>query len=178
LKRIVVPAAAALALAASALPAFGSGASTDSSTVQAQVTVAAPCVQVTPSTLDYGLRPFSSGGTISSGNGAIVVTSCSAAEQRLHGRGTDATGSSGSWTLTPTLVQTFLGIPLAYCPSEPNRFAVWAGLTPLGHANATVVSAMGAGSSTSVNATLYMPCSGSVGAGEQMTFSIVFTATF
>ena len=47
---------AACTIAASATPAFGDGIGT----VSAQVTVAAPCVQVSPAQLDFGTLGFSS----------------------------------------------------------------------------------------------------------------------
>ena len=165
--RLVTGVLVACAIAASATPAFGDS----GGTVSAQVTVAAPCIQVAPPSLDFGALGFSTAALeANSPLLDVTATNCGTARQSLLARGTNAAGSGGSsWTL--------VGFNLC---DAPNRFGQillrnaqqfdlttvdLAIGTPLG---ATEVAAMRAG--------MIMPCAGSNGAGEVMTFSYLFTA--
>src|SRR4051812_26297725 len=90
---------AGIALAATAVPAFtaDSGNVTVSITVQAPV---APCLTVTPGSVNFGTLPFSTnaGAGLSSGEANVTVGNCGTAGQNLLGSTTDATGPSGSWS--------------------------------------------------------------------------------
>jgi hypothetical protein len=173
---------AALALAATAVPAL----TADSGTVTLSITArapAAPCLIVTPGSVSFGTLPFSTnaGAGMSTADANITTTNCGTAGQNLLGSTTDATGSSGSWT------------PFAYTGSvdpcvAPNGFylSIFGFNTPslfLTHTPAAVLAALG-GASPAVfppgdkvfRMTLVMPCQGSDGAGETKTLSSTFTA--
>jgi hypothetical protein len=145
--------------------------------VTAQVTVAAPCITV-GSNIDYGVAAFSDPNAAPAAiYGVTSYTNCSAAAQKVYARGTDAVSTAGSarWSLTngsvcPTnnLYQHFLTVP---------EVSVMDGLA-LSNTDGLLDSAVPAAATREVDAGLQLPCAGSDGAGETMTFSIVFTASF
>jgi hypothetical protein len=157
--------------AASALPAAGA----DSGVVGAKVIAAAPCLTVTPSSIDFGVGAFS-------GNGPVTLTatpghsvqSCSAAEETITVRGTDALDSAGTplWTLVT-------GNP---CVGGTNRYAVSvrypANTVELRTTTNLAVGQLPAGDSFALAADLIMPCTGSAGAGKELFMQIVYTASF
>jgi hypothetical protein len=172
---------AAIATAATAVPAF----SADSGTVAVSVTAqapAAPCLTVTPETVDFGTLPFSSSNTdISQRDADITFNFCGTASgQVLLGSTTPATGPSGSWTPRND------GGNVQPCPG-PNQFY----LTIFGFANGipalymtgTPAPVLGAGGdplsfagSILTKLIIRMPCKGSNGAGETKTLTTTFTA--
>jgi spore coat protein U-like protein len=156
----------ACAIAANATPAFGDS----EGTVSAQVSVAAPCIQVAPTQLDFGTLGFSSKPTSVAASRALTATNCGASASLL-GHGTNATSTAGTtWVLEPSGANV--------C-SSPNRYVqrIDTGPTsiPLSTADVTLRPLAG-GEAASLNAIVVMPCVGSSGAGEVMTFSYVFTA--
>lgn len=175
---------AATVFVASALPAFGG----DGGTANLRVTAAAPCLTVDAETVEFGVQPFHSGSLAApgySGTPTIKVTNCSALEANVYGRGTDATGASATWTLATSYL----------CSSgHLNKYAleVWDGPMRIAGAHATALTtanqalyndagqqaAWPAGYSQDQRAVIYMPCTGSDGAGEEMSMQIVYTATF
>ncbi len=154
---------AACAIAASATPAFGDSAGT----VLAQVTVAAPCILVTPAQFDYGTLGFSQSDSSTVFAGRVVsLTNCATALQEVLGRGTNATSTAGTtWTLEAD-------VPLC---ATPNRFQLKVAGVSLSAQDTSVLNLSG-GQTATTNAFLTMPCTGSGGAGQVMTFSYVFTA--
>jgi hypothetical protein len=156
---------AACAMVVSAAPVLGD----DEGTVAAQVTVAAPCIEVTPAQLDFGTLGLSASSDSPVGaSRQLTATNCGAAASLL-GRGTNATSPGGT---TWTLVEGSL------C-AAPNRYQEIVQMgqetTSLSTENATL-RALAASEATALNAIVFMPCAGSGGAGEVMTFSYVFTA--
>jgi hypothetical protein len=155
------------AIALGAQPAFGD----DEGTVSAQVTVAAPCIQVTPTQLDFGTLGFSqSNANLSAGTRPVTATNCGA-PTHLLGHGSNATSTGGTtWTLDTT------GDTI--CP-DLNRYGqrIDTGPTsiPLGTQDRQLRD-LAAAEAASLNAIAVMPCTGSGGAGQVMTFSYVFTA--
>lgn len=145
--------------------------------VAAQVTVAAPCITVGPN-IDYGVATFNSpSGTPTARSGVTSYTNCSSAPEQVYARGTDAvsTTSAATWSLTdgsvcsaPDLYQHYLVVP---------QVSVMGGVT-LTEVDKLLDNATPAATEREVDAVLYMPCAGSAGAGETMTFAIVFTASF
>ncbi len=157
---------AACTIAASATPAFGD----EIGTVSAQVTVAAPCVQVSPAQLDFGTLGFSSTAADVGASRPITATNCGASASLL-GHGTNATATGGAtWLIQASGTDV--------C-SSPNRYIqrIDTGPTsiPLSLQDVTL-RALAVGEAAGLNAIVVMPCAGSNGAGEVVTFSYVFTA--
>lgn len=175
-------AVAAVALTAS-IPAFSAAGGTLNVTITAQAP-AAPCLAVTPGSLDFGTLPFSAnnGAGLSQGNRDVSIANCGTVGQNLLGSSSNATGTSGSWT------------PLAYeptftispCPAVNGFYLDLFGFnTPSLVMTGTPapVLASGGGSpavfpvgSKDFRLTLTMPCQGSNGAGETKTLTATFTA--
>jgi hypothetical protein len=166
--RLVAGLLAACAIGASATPAFGD----PEGTVSAQVTVAAPCIQVTPAQLDFGTLGFSPNAASPLGaSRGLTVTNCGSGSENVLARGTNATSTGGTtWTLEPNQGDL--------C-STTNRFTQRIDTGPLSLPLSTQNSSVGSvvsGQPAQWNALLVMPCAGSGGAGEIMTFSYIFTA--
>lgn len=164
---------------ATSTPAF----SADNGTIDATVTPATTaCLTVNPSSHDFGAKPFMQpGGVASNGDVLFTVTNCGTALQKLYGRGTDAHNAANS--VTWTLQQ---GNP---CGAGPNNYrllldhapedAAWSGFAVL--LTKTDQQLLGGGglpgtASIRINATVQMPCAGSGGAGQAMSFQYVITA--
>ena len=164
MKKATAAVIALLAVVLGAQPAFGD----DEGTVAAQVTVAAPCIQVTPAQLDFGTLGLSSAASTSGAARPLTATNCGAASSLL-GRGTDATSTGGaSWTL--------VGSDLC---SAPNRYQQRVDTGPASIplvTQDTTLRSLAAAEVANLNAIVVMPCTGSSGAGQVMTFSYVFTA--
>lgn len=153
-------------------------AATDNGTVEAQVTVAAPCITVGAG-LDYGTMRFSTatgtGTSYSVGGRTTSYSNCSSQSQLIYARGTNAQSSTSDaiWELTRNTVS---------CPTDLNKYRVTAQtdepIVSLEHTDQLIDSAAAAGVTQTVTAGLTMPCSGSLGAGETMTYAIIVTATF
>lgn len=156
-------------LAANAAPTFAA----DNGTVDAQVTVATPCITITQPSLDFGTLPFSSATTTGTSQRNVNYQNCGDADERIWAAGTNAQGGLATWTLDD------LGnTPL--CDRPVNSYRVWLGGPIL--VNLSLVPAeiqqLAAAGSTQVPVALYMPCVGSDGVGATMSFQILFTATF
>lgn len=162
-------------LLVSALLAPASTMATDNGTVSAQVTVATPCVTVGPN-IDYGTKGFSTSTppVSSTSSGTSSYTNCSSDPENIYVRGSNAvsTSSSATWQLTGT----------GTCSAGVNRYYHSVG-DDVGGANLSLSDqlinpAAAAGATKTLFANIAMPCSGSDGAGETMTFSIIVTASF
>ena len=156
---------------------------TDNGTVEATVSVATPCIIVTPSQVDFGTLPFSPLGGVPTTNGlaAISYTNCSEIPERIYGRGTDATGSGAAGPVSWALVQAPACGNAAAPVLNEYTLATVDGVNPaqplaLADQELEIVAA---GSLGAVNQlAIRMPCAGSDGAGSLMSFQAVFTATF
>jgi hypothetical protein len=167
MKKALVAVLALAAIALGAQPAFGD----DVGTVSAQVSVAAPCLQVTPGQLDFGTLGFSqSNANLTGGTQPVTATNCGSAAHLL-GHGSNATSTAGTtWTLDPT------GDTI--CP-DLNRYGQRIDTGPVSitlTAQDRTLRDLAAAEAASLNAIVVMPCAGSAGAGQTMTFSYVFTA--
>jgi hypothetical protein len=178
MKRKITAAFAGLAVAAgslvlSALPALGA----NSGTVNAKVTVSAPCLTidwVSGTGLDFGTLAF---GDALGRVGYFKVTNCAPGAENVSARGTDAASatSTASWSL--------LGSAPA-CPSTgANKYALSTflpqGATPitfLTSADKPFATGLAPGS-YDAGVSIHMPCSGSAGAGETMNFQVIYTAS-
>lgn len=162
---------AAAYFALSALPAL----SADTGTVNAQVTVATACITLDKTLLDFGSLSFSQpnqGGT----SQPLTVTNCGSAA-KLFGRGTDA--KNGAGTITWTLVD---GDPCTvginhYASSLGGSTPSWGVLLSTADKQLLGNSLLGSGSAATMGNGLLMPCTGSSGSGQIMSWQIVFTAT-
>ena len=172
--RLVAAAAiGALAFAASAIPAFGDG----SGTVDATVTPATPCITLDASSVNFGTLPFStssSSASVGVASPGIIYTNCSSQEEKVYGRGSDATGGTGTWSLTnggvcPGLNRYGLDL-VVITASVSNQI-------PMTTAD-TLLTTTPAGGPQPTRLALFMPCTGSTGAGEQMQLHVTYTATF
>lgn len=179
---VVLVAATVVAWAASALPAFGA----DSGTVDATVTVATPCILISPPTVDFGSMAFRDGSEeyadLVANPQTIGYTNCSEAAENIFARGTnaaDANGATASWALDPGL---------ASCPQTPDVFGMALTDATLGgvqlaldnaQLEGALAPALAPGATGGFNMWhVIMPCTGSSGAGATMAMSVIFTATF
>jgi len=175
---------AAIAAAATAVPAF----SADSGSVTLSITAQAPpapCLTVTPGSVDFGTLPFSTvvnaGPGPSNGNADIAFNNCGTASQNLLGSATDASSPSGSWSLVDP--GNFVSSP---CPSTNtfwlNVFGFVFAARFLTSTAAPVLGSDGtpwrfpAGATQPSRLTITMPCQGSNGAGATKTLTATFTA--
>ena len=166
MRRCIVTLVALAAIVASAVPAFG-----DSGTVTAVVTVDTTCLEVTPDGVDFGPVRFSSDESQEPTFRQVVARNCGGGRAQLHVRGTDAGGLLGTGTFWTLVAST------STCP-ELNQFAL-----PVGGIEGTVLADtqnrnllhLPAAEARPVAVGLQMPCEGSDGAGEMMTFGYIFT---
>jgi hypothetical protein len=150
----------------------------DSVTVDAQVSLVAPCLTVSTTSVDFGPMLPETETTSSLSFRPISYTNCSAASEQIYSHGTNATegGGPAAWALSGANLQ---------CPDFGlNRFRLFL-LTEaegLGSTLTTVdqlVETVPAGADgVRDQLILRAPCQGSDGAGSIMSFSIIFTATF
>lgn len=169
----IVAAAALTAFAASALPAFGD----DSGTVNAQVTVDAPCITVGPTGgIDFGTLLLETSGRNGVPNGGVSFTNCSGQDEKIFVRGTG--GSAASWNLDSTIDDCTSEALDNYSllVQEQAQLATWQVI--LTETDRLASSGPFSAGEHPVDTFLYMPCTGSSGAGETMSFQIVFTASF
>ena len=159
----------------SALPA--SGETSGQVTASVQVDVAAPCITLDNTAISFGTLPFSTATSIyqNSGSPDVTYTNCSSRAEQIFVRGSDATGTGNAlWGLVSDA---------ALCPNL-DRFnaAVWPAGDEAGRVNLTtseqLLRSTDAGASQPTHAYIWMPCTGSTGAGQLMTMSINFTAVF
>ena len=182
---LVALALAAVATAATAVPAFtaSSGSVTVSVTARAP---AAPCVTVTPNTVNFGTLPLSTAPGSASGQANITIGNCGTAGQNLLAAATNASGPSGSWTLfnpAPGGIGS-VGSP---CPTTDRFYlSIFMFVIPamyLGETSAPVLSSvagppalLAAGTNYPSQLEITMPCQGSNGPGEAKTLTATFTA--
>src|SRR5206468_10612221 len=130
--------------------------------------------------LDFGVLGFSASAESSTDSSLlnVDVTNCGGGTEDILARGTDALSPSGTkWQLAPGHL---FG---AVCP-DTNVFKTFldvilngaGAVYYLDSVDQVVAPRVGATQSPDVLAQLRMPCSGSDGAGQVMTFSYIFTA--
>ena len=165
--------AAAILVAALLSPAAASADTT--AEVSAQVTAASPCVTAGDS-IDYGTLRFSTTDPwfVVSESGSTTFTNCSAAAEKIYVRGTRAssTSSDAVWQLNDSTPCDVGPDSYSHQANDSETFIWLTGTDQL------LVDNAAAGATTTMRTVLLMPCSGSVGSGDTMTFSIVITASF
>ena len=178
---LIVGAVASLGLSAG--PVFGD----DNVVVTATVTPATPCVTVTSLTISYGTRSFatSSTGDSSATADPLTVVNCGDTSENVWARGADATGASATWSLSSLGTQTTCYQDGFSSPVTLNRYKhridVGTGASLLDiylTINNAAMGSLAGGNGVQVIPMLYMPCSGSDGAGQLMSTTITFTATY
>jgi hypothetical protein len=167
-------AAAGTVFAASAVPVF----SADTGTVTATVTAAAPCLTISgASSVDFGTGAFSDAQSqptqLTKPVGTATLNNCSGAGEQIFARATNATGDAvppAVWSLTTAAHP---------CSGGADKFAAStrdaAGDVALDLINSPFVS-LDPNEARGVGFSILMPCAGSSGAGQTMSFSYVYTA--
>lgn len=169
LRRLGLGIALAAAWVGSATPLLAA----DNGVVDAQVTVATPCITLVTPTIDFGTLPFSAPGIDGTGQGSVTYENCGESVERIWAAGTDATGTSATWNLIDYLT-TACQQPLNTYRLALSGGAIATNLT----LTAQELELLDAATSNWLNASLFMPCAGSDGVGQVMSFQILFTATF
>jgi spore coat protein U-like protein len=170
MKSLICSCVAAAALALSALPTFG----TDTGTISASVTASSPCITVQSASLDFGGLSFSTSASASPTSFKELsdsFTNCSGTDETILARGTDAHSatSSASWQL---------GAPPG-CDVDRYTLQIDAGAATVFPTNVNVnMQSAPSGSTLQDGFGIYMPCTGSSGAGEKMNFQYILTAAF
>jgi hypothetical protein len=168
-----------LLLSMSAMPAFSDA---HTGAVDATVTASAgPCITVGVAAIDFGTNEFSTtAGDVTSESDPYDLTNCGDAPQSFHASGTDAqnTGATATWVLDDSA-----GLDCTSSTDEYQLLLFGTGaFQRLSSSVEKVVPDTGANpvaaaGSISVGNTLVMPCSGSSGAGDAMSLSILYTAS-
>lgn len=169
-RRLPAVLVAAGILAVTAAPAFGTQ---NEGTVSATVTVASPCIEVTPAGLDFGVLPLTTGPKEPSGGvRPVTARNCSGGPATLLARGTSASSPAGkTWALRDASIAGLCSETNTYMTSiltAPGRIS-------LSSEADTTVQSLAVDETAALNAELIMPCTVSGGAGETMTFSYIFT---
>lgn len=151
----------------------------DAGTVTGTVTTPSPCLTIDDTSIDFGSRPFDTGGAVDDyeADSRTTVTNCSGTGQNLFVQGSHAVGAS--------MAQWNLVTDNQFCPVRgTNRYQYMLGAEPevqgqfLSTANQLFTASFTAGSPLAVRHVIRMPCAGSAGAGTAMSTSVQFTATF
>jgi hypothetical protein len=166
LRRLLVAVVAVVGLVALGLPAGAQ--EQDGGTITATVTVADQvCLLVGAETLDFGVLDFDGSGSST----PYTVESCSTAGQELFASGTDAANEDASvaWTLVAGDGQR-----------AADEFSVDADLAGIGSSwltpLAATVGVIGPGAQTDAVHELFTPPVGSAGAGETLSFELIWLA--
>jgi hypothetical protein len=167
----------ALALAALAGGQAGSAFAADTVTVSASVSIVAPCLTVSTTTLDFGAQQLGTDSAMVSVDRTITYTSCSTTTETIYGRATAATNGGGaSWSLT--------GNSLPCSDLGPNKYQLHSHPSGAGTSHTLFtfdqqLETLAAGVTGLVDRLqLTTACTGSGGAGSTMSFNVIFTATF
>jgi len=169
LRRVGLSAIVAVVLASPGATVFANEAG-----VNATVTVASPCLTVTPPVLDFGTLPFSFPGDVGHDTRTVNVNNCGANDERLFARSTDASlAGQPVWTLSPTNSTPCLNHYSVRAYQSAGQTAI-----DLSTSDAALDILAAGGSSFYDSLVLIMPCTGSTGAGEVVSFNVTYTATF
>lgn len=181
-KFVVLLALVAGGIIAAAVPAF----SGSSGAVSATVSVASTCVTVTPATVSFGALPFSApGGDSSWARQSITATNCSSGNESYFAKGSNAQGSTSTWSLNQQSDTHLVPNPCSLTPGT-NQYQAGLGATTMfpdfTFVGTTDVPMNGTWATATANevkngsAEVVMPCQGSSGAGETMAFTLTIIA--
>lgn len=148
----------------------------ESGVVNATVTPQGVCLILSTDTVDYGTQPFSTDIAPSIAiAGGPQIENCGTKEIDIAASGTDASNGVDLWELVPTDFGT-----LPTCPAI-NEFGHGVlssdGDVDLVNSPSSFIAGFPALALTPTDMSLVMPCSGSSGAGEPMSFSVSFMAS-
>jgi hypothetical protein len=128
-------------------------------------------LELSTSTVDFGTVRL---GADAAGTPQVEITNCSALDQTVFARGTDATGIGAAWDLIdftdctdPAMGVDNYGLRLSLSPDTDLELSV---------ANRQVAS-MASGALRAYEARISTACPGSAGSGVTMSMQIVFLAT-
>ncbi len=179
-KLVVLLALVVGGIIAAAVPAF----SGSSGAVSATVSVASTCVTALPASVNFGVLPFTSN-TPSYGQQTVTVTNCSSGSESYLAKGTDAQGSTTTWSLAQPSDTHIAPSPCSLTPGT-NQYQAGLGaatlypnFTFLGTVNSAMNGTWGSATAGEIKngmAEVIMPCQGSGGAGETMAFTLTITA--
>ena len=166
-------ASGAAAFALSAIPALGN----PGGSIAATVTVSAPCITLGTNAIDFGTHNFSTNSVDSFTNKFVnpTYTDCSPSSENVFVHGSDATGGGGAaWTLRDGGINT--------CPFGTNVYTSeiednLLNIIQVSTVDRTLATTTAGGSAAFIFI-LHMPCSGSSGAGQLMSFTYTLTASF
>ena len=150
----------------------------DNGTLSLTVTGAAPCIVVSNG-FDFGTLPFSqpnadSASATSYGPGPSA-RNCGAQSEVFLAHGSSATNGNVSWALIAPTGLCSAGLNKYYFFLKDYPFTTSLGLTTT---DQTFLSGVAGGSTATLTGGIGMPCTGSDGAGLQMSSTITLTATF
>ena len=171
--RLLILGVLAVLVASVAAPAWAA----DNGTIDATVSVEGPCIEIGSPTVDFGAQGFSTTGSDNLPFAAAVsVTNCSASYVDLYATASDASnlGDTVIWSMTDAFDPDTQDI----CPST-DTFAASLGDGIydywLSKSSDTLVTQR-AHSMVSLYPKMAMPCSGSHGSGQVMSFTYTVTA--
>jgi hypothetical protein len=177
---------AAFLFSATSTPAF----SADNGSVSASVTPAAgaACITLDKTSINFGSLPLSQSGAVSTNspgpNANVLVSNCGDADSKLFGRATNATNQAQAtvtWTLdNSTSEPCAIGankfqLRVSDATGSTGGYSKMLSQTDqlLGPANYL----LGPGRSTSIAHEVRMPCTGSGGVSQAMSWQYIYTAT-
>jgi hypothetical protein len=137
------------------------------------------CLQLTNTSVSFGTLPFSTRTQGSSGQGSPTPSfqNCGNFNESISISGSDAAGPNTTWGLTNNSGNPCLK---ADGSTQINVFGLSYDAQPVGHVQitktATPISTYAAGATTPLALQLAMPCIGSSGDGQTVTFSVNLTA--
>ena len=165
----------AIGFGLSPLPTFGQQAE---ATVTASLRIASSCLVVSPTTVDFGTLEFSQPAAMrpnaapAEATAAVTLRNCSTQSQSVLVRGGPAVGPGVIWGHTPPGADVCVG---------PNLFIQGVRDASGAARRLTIVDqpfkSLAAGATEPVTLTLTPPCSGSIGAGVQVSVKYTFVAT-
>jgi hypothetical protein len=177
---LVTTLAIAATVVASAVPAF-TATPADSGSVVGTVTAlgGGACLQLSSTAVSFGTLPFSTRTQVSSGQGNPTPTfqNCGNLNESISIAGSDASGPNTSWSLTNQAGNPCIK---ADGSTQINVYGLSFDAAPVGHVQITktptAISTYAAGTTTSLALQLLMPCAGSSGDGQTVSFSVNLTA--
>jgi hypothetical protein len=141
--------------------------------------IASSCLVVSPTTVDFGSLEFTQpigmrpSAAPAEATAAVTVRNCSSQGQTILVRGGPAVGTGVVWAHAPPGVDVCVG-PNLFIQGVRDASGTAKRLTIVDQ----VFKSMPAGATEPVTLTLTPPCSGSIGAGVQLSVKYTFVATF
>lgn len=183
LSRRMAVVAGAVTLLMAALASFGAlspaaGQTGPEATVTATLRIASSCLVVSPTTVDFGSLEFTQptgmrpNATPAEATAAVTVRNCSSQGQTILVRGGPAVGAGAVWGHAPPGADVCVG-PNLFIQGVRDGSGAAKRLTIVDQ----VFKSLPAGATEPVTLTLTPPCSGSTGAGQQLSTKYVFVAT-